>query len=196
MILPRLARLCLVLLAAIAAPPAHAEDQGLIPELRMRVVQNGLVVPMAVEGDGLWHVTLSAGPFAFEFPGGPPEAFAVTFGPDGLFDLLDRPPDGGFFGPGAAMARYERPDPVHYFTDPACLGPEFGPPFNLLRPVHAEGNRFPVGAILHNPPRPDCGGADALAEGVDLLGSVPRFYAVMQVTAPKRVRVIFDIAGM
>ncbi len=196
MILLRAPLLCAVLLIAIAAPPAHAEVPDLIPELGMRVVQNGTLAPMTVESDGVWRVTLSAGPFAFEFPDGPPEAFAVTFGLDGLFGLLDRPTDWSFFGPGAAMARYERPDPVHFFTDLACLGPDFGPPFNLLRPVHADGNRFPVGAILHNPPRPDCGGEDALAEGFDLLGSVPRFYAVMQVTAPKSVRVIFDIAGM
>jgi hypothetical protein len=53
-----------------------------------------------------------------------------------------------------------------------------------------------VGAIVNNAPRQDCGGDDPVAEGFDLMGSVPRFYAVMQVTAPKSVRVIFDIAGM
>jgi hypothetical protein len=106
MILLRAPLLCAALLVAIAAPRAHAEVPDLIPELGMRVVQNGTLAPMTVDDDGVWRVTLAAGPFAFEFPGGPPEAFAVTFGLEGLFGLLDRPPEWGFFGMGAAMARY------------------------------------------------------------------------------------------
>lgn len=177
----RIAALCL---ATALATPAFAElrPDGTTALLGLGLTQNGTVLPLEQRGMA-YVVSLAPGAFMLTFPGQVHEVVAITFGPEGIFDLLDLPPETGLFGPGSAYAREEGPEAAHFMTDPLCTSPSYGPGFNYLDATRATAEGYPVAALQVDSASRTCKVAERLPGGVNLLGRVNPLYAVVRTDA-------------
>ncbi|OAN84522.1 hypothetical protein A8B78_06595 [Jannaschia sp. EhC01] len=187
----------LALVAALAwcAVPAVAElrPDGTTMRLGLGLAQNG--VPVVLEQQGKAYVaTLAPGPFVLTFPDQTPEIVGVTFGPEGLFDLLDLPPEAGLFGPASGYARLDGPEAAHYMADPLCASPHFGPGFNLLDPTRRTAEGYPVTTLEVDAASCTCTAEGRLPSETDLLGRISPLYVVVRTDAGTQ-RLILHVGG-
>lgn len=156
--------------ALTLATPALADlrPDGTTALLGLGLSQNGAQVAMEEHG-GTYYATVAPGPFVFTFADAQPEIVAVTFGHEGLFDLIDLPPDQGLFGPGTAYARHAGPSAAHFMTDPLCASDHYGPGFNALDATRATDAGFPVTALQVGSTSRGCEAEDRLPSDTNLL---------------------------
>lgn len=190
-------------LVCVAAPWAAVAQQA--PPSGLGLLQNGAAVALEDAG-GIFVAHLSPGPFIITFRGTPdgthdgpsdgkvPAPLAITFGGDGLFDMMDLPPQTGLFGPASSYARYEGPDAAHYMADPACASDGFGPGFNLLDASHAVPEGYPVAALQTDSASRTCTVEGRLPTDTDLLGLVNPIHAVIR-TGDRDTRLILRFVG-
>ena len=158
--------------------PAMAEDRT--GHLGLGLEQDGVQITFA-EANGAYVATLSAAPFAFTFPEPLPDVVGVTFGPEGLFALMDLPPETGLFGPGSGYAREEGLNAAHFMTDPLCASALYGPGFNYLDAERRAGDRYPVAAIEVDAASRRCEAENRLPEDTNLIGRVNPLHVVVRV---------------
>lgn len=174
--------LSFALTLAIATPAmAELRPDGTTALLGLGVAQNGAAVALEEQG-GAYMATISSGPFTLTFAGAMPEG-GVTFGPEGLFDLIDLPPETGLFGMGTAFAREEGPNATHFLTDPLCASQYYGPGFNVLDASRAVDGGYPVTGLQTGAASRDCETADRLPSDTDLLGRINPLHAVIRMNA-------------
>lgn len=173
-----------VLLFIALATPALADlrPDGTTAQLGLGVVQNGVTVALDPVGEA-YVAQLSPGGFTLTITGGTPEVLAVSFGSEGLFDLIDLPPETRLFGPGTAYAREEGPGAVHFMTDPLCASTYYGPGFNLLDDTRRTPEGYPVAALHVDAASRSCTVEGRLPSDTDLLGRLSPIYAVVRTDA-------------
>ena len=171
-------------LTFLLTSPALAEDVAYLDAapLGLGVTQNGEAL-MLEERNGALVAELLPEPFVLTFTDAQPDVVAVTFGREGLFDMLDLPPETGLFGPGTAYARTEGPDAVHFMTDPLCGSEYYGPGFNILDESRRTTEGFPVRALMVGSASRRCDAEDRLPSDVNLMGVVGTLYAVVRTDA-------------
>ncbi|MEM9756196.1 MAG: hypothetical protein AAF914_09390 [Pseudomonadota bacterium] len=169
-----------LILALSLAAPAAGQDT-VISGLSARIVQDGVVVPVAKDG-AVQRVVLLPAPFTLDFPGGAPDGdLWITFGFERFFDRLGAPPPGGLFGVASAYARDTTPEAALFFTDPACALSEIGPGFNILTFEHRRGDGYPITAIEPDSQSRGCEVAERFEHGEDALPRLRDLHAVIVV---------------
>ena len=183
--------LSLALTFALATPVmADLRADGTTTLFGLGVAQNGAPVALQ-EHDGAFVATIAPGQFSLTFSGALPEG-GVTFGPEGLFDLIDLPPETGLFGFGTAFAREEGPFAPHFLTDPLCGSAYYGPGFNVLDASRAADGGYPVTGLFTGAASRNCTAKDRLPSDEDLLGQINPLYAVIRTDAGlERLVVVF-----
>ncbi len=170
-------RIAALVLSFALASPVAAQDRTAL--LGLGVEQDRVAVAMSLEG-GTYVATLAAAAFDFTLPEPFPEVLGVTFGPEGLFDLLDLPPETGLFGPGTGYARETGLDAAHFMTDPLCASQYYGPGFNYLDAERRTGNRYPVAAIQVDSASRRCDVPERLPSDTNLIGRINPLYVVVR----------------
>lgn len=165
------------------ATPAMAElrADGTTALLGLGVAQNGISVALEEHG-GAYVATIAPGEFTLTFAGALPDG-GVTFGPEGLFDLIDLPPETGLFGFAASFAREEGPYASHFLTDPLCASQDYGPGYNVLDASHAANGGYPVAELQTGAASRGCEVEGRLPSDVDLLGRINPLHAVIRTAA-------------
>lgn len=190
-------RLTTFCVAFLLATPALAElrPDGTTALLGLGIAQNGTLVAME-EYDGVYYAPIEPGPFVLTFPSGLPDVVGVTFGQEGLFDLIDLPPETGLFGPGTSYARNEGPDAPQFMTDPLCASAYYGPGYNLLDATRATDDGFPVAALQVDSASRRCEVEGRLPSDINLLERpVEPIHAVIRTDAGLE-RIILSFWGV
>ena len=124
-----------------------------------------------------------------------PEIVGVTFRAEGLFDLLDGPPETALFGPGSGYARHRGPDAVHFLADPLCANPAYGRGYNYLDAEARRGTSYPVAEIHVDSASRDCAAEGRWPLEADLMGLVSPLYVVVRVDG-RMERLVLRFVGV